>query len=101
MAEWLREMSVGQWYQADGEPFEVVGVDARAEIVLVQHFDGTLGEVDFDNWAELNARPIPPPEDYTGALDMGRDDHDGLETDVSARSGEWDSPLDLIDQRDL
>ena len=68
MAEWLREMSVGQWYQADAEPFEVVGVDARAEIVLVQHFDGTLGEIDFDSWAELNARPIPPPEDYSGAV---------------------------------
>lgn len=101
MAEWLREMSVGQWYQADGEPFEVVGVDSGSEIVLVQHFDGTLGEIDFDNWAELRARPIPPPEDYSGALDMGRDDHDGLETDVSARSGQWDNPLDTLDLRDL
>jgi hypothetical protein len=101
MAEWLREMSVGQWYQADAEPFEVVGVDVSTEIVLIQHFDGTLGEIDFDSWSELKARPIPPPEDYSGAMDMAIDDHDGLETDAVAGSNRWDSPLDLIDQRDL
>lgn len=39
MAEWLREVSVGEWYQADGEPFEIIGVDAKAEVVLVQHFE--------------------------------------------------------------
>jgi hypothetical protein len=101
MAEWLREMSVGQWYQADAEPFEVVGVDVRAEIVLVQYFDGTLGEIDFDAWSDLKARPIPPPEDYSGAMDMGRDDHDGLESDAGVGSNRWDNPLDLLDLRDL
>lgn len=101
MAEWLQEMSVGQWYQADAEPFEVVGVDVRSEIVLVQHFDGTLGEIDFDAWADLRARPIPPPEDYSGAMDMANSDHDGLETDMSAGSNRCDNPLDLLDLRDL
>ncbi|MGH8457577.1 MAG: DUF6763 family protein, partial [Stenotrophobium sp.] len=52
MAEWLREVSVGEWYQTDGEPFEIVGVDAKAEVVLVQHFDGTLEEFDFDSWGQ-------------------------------------------------
>lgn len=102
MAEWLREMSVGQWFQTDGEPFEIVGLDATAEVVLVQHFDGTLEEVDFDAWMELAARPCAPPEDYSGALDIGRDDY-GVQDEMlsSGSSGRWDNPADFIDQMNL
>lgn len=99
MAEWLREVSVGEWYQADGEPFEIVGVDVKAEIVLVQYFDGTLEELDFDSWLELAARPAPPPEDYSGAMDIGREDYDTFDTEIGSRSGRWDNPLDLLDTR--
>ena len=74
MAEWLREVSVGNWYEANGESFEIVGVDIKAEIVLVQHYDGALDEFDFDSWAELEARPCAPPEDLSGALDAERED---------------------------
>lgn len=99
MAEWLRDMSVGQWFQTDAEPFEIVGVDAATEIVLIQHFDGTLEELDFDAWGELRARPCAPPEDYSGALDIGKDDC-GIESD-SAGSTRWDNPADFIDQLNL
>ena len=98
MAEWLREMSIGEWYEAGAEPFEVVGVDVKAEIVLVQYFDGTLEEFDFDSWLELAARPTAPPEDYSGALDIGRDDYTE-ESDSRTGFGRWDNPLDLIDIR--
>lgn len=101
MAEWVREVAVGRWYQADAEPFEVVGVDVRTEVLLVQHFDGTLEELDFDAWTELNARRVAPPEDYSGAMDMEAEDHDGLETDGCTRSSRWDNPLDHIEQFDV
>jgi hypothetical protein len=97
MAEWLREVSVGEWYQSGSEPFEIVGVDAKAEIVLVQYFDGTLEEYDFDSWVELSARPCAPPEDYSGALDLDREDYPS--DDDRAGSGRWDNPLDLLDTR--
>lgn len=98
MAEWLGDVSIGGWYQADSEPFEIVGVDAKAEIVLVQYFDGTLEEIDFDAWTDLNARPAAPPEDYSGAMDMERDD---FRNDVDEYSASrWDNPLDLLDARD-
>lgn len=74
MAQWLREMSVGDWFEAGGEPFEIVGIDAKAEIVLVQHYDGALDEFDFDSWNELEARPCVAPEDASGALDAERED---------------------------
>lgn len=101
MAEWLREMSVGEWYKADQEPFEIVGVDAKAEIVLIQYFDGTLEEVDFDTWTTFSARPMPPPEDYSGALDCEMEDY-GLDIRDSAGHGpRWDNPSDLLDARHL
>jgi hypothetical protein len=96
MAEWLKEVSVGDWYRAQGDAFEIVGVDAKTEIVLVQYFDGTLEEYDFDSWVELSARPCAPPEDYSGALDIEREDY-GADDDDS-RSGRWDNPLDLFDR---
>jgi hypothetical protein len=99
MAEWLRELTVGEWYKTDAEPFEIVGLDTKAEIVLVQHFDGTLEEVDFDAWMELSARPCAPPEDYSGALDLDKTDYGGI--DEAAGPGRSDNPLDLLDLQNL
>ncbi len=101
MAEWLREPAVGQWFRTADEPFEIVGVDAQAEVVLVQHYDGTLEDLDFDAWLELSAQPCAPPEDYSGALDIEPDDY-GLERDeLSPRSAHGGNPLDQLDLRDL
>ena len=97
MAEWLREVSIGNWYQTDAEPFEIVGVDTEAEIVLVQHFDGTLEEIEFDNWLELSARLVPPPEDCSGALDIVADDFNQTDDDFATHPGRRDNPLDLLD----
>lgn len=99
MAEWLGDVSVGEWYRAEGEPFEIVGVDPKAEIVLVQYFDGTLEEIDFEVWTGMQARPAPPPEDYSGALDIPRDDY-GVDIEESS-SEHWDNPMDLIESRNL
>jgi hypothetical protein len=78
-------------------PFEVVAVDVENEVVLVQHFDGTLEEFDFDSWMELGARPSPPPEDWTGAMDVDKRDAGlGIEDSTSNR---WEDPLDLLDHR--
>lgn len=100
MADWLRGMAVGDWYQArvsGGEPFELVAVDVENEVVLVQHFDGTLEEFDFGSWMELGARPAAPPEDWSGAMDV--DKRDAVRGDDYSGSGRWEDPLDLLDQR--
>ncbi|MEQ1437980.1 DUF6763 family protein [Fontimonas sp. SYSU GA230001] len=99
MAEWLNDLAVGQWFKTEGEPFEIIGIDTDAEVVLVQHFDGTLEDFDFDTWLQMSARPCAPPEDYSGALDIEREDYDvARDDDVSVRPGRWNSPLDMIDQ---
>src|SRR5579885_511079 len=97
MAQWLRDVSVGEWYEAGGDQFEIVGIDSKAEIVLIQHFDGTLEEFDFDTWVELAARPIPPPEDYSGALDLDKNDYVFEPEESLVHPGA--NPLDLLDQR--
>ncbi|MFT4047186.1 MAG: hypothetical protein QM661_10905 [Solimonas sp.] len=100
MAEWLGGLVVGQWFETENGPFEVVGVDSDAEMVLVQHYDGTLEDYDFETWMSLAARPCAPPEDYSGALDIERDDY--VERDEPRpAAGRWDNPLDLLDLRDL
>lgn len=101
MAQWLSELSVGQWFETAGEPFEIVGIDIDSEMVLVQHYDGTLEDFDFDAWAALAARPCAPPEDYSGALDIEPLDYSERDEFALLRGGQWDNPLDLLDLRDL
>lgn len=100
MAEWLGDLAIGRWFEADGEPFEVIGIDAQAELVLVQHYDGTLEDYDFETWMALAARPCAPPEDYSGALDIERDDYGERDEIGPGRTTHWDNPLDLLDLRD-
>ena len=97
MAQWLRDVSVGEWFEAGSDPFEIVGIDAEAGVVLVQHFDGSLEEFEFETWEELNARPCAPPEDYSGALDLDAADAD----DGLGNGSHWGSgnPLDDLDIR--
>ena len=100
MADWLRGMTVGHWYQAPAsgiEPFEIVAVDVENEVVLVQHYDGTLEEFDFDSWMEMGARPAAAPEDWSGAMDV--DKRDAPLMDDLAAGDRWEDPLDLLDQR--
>lgn len=96
MAEWLREVSIGEWFEAGKDPFEIVGIDTDAEVVLVQHFDGSLEDLDFDSWLALDARPCAAPEDYSGALDLARDDYDPMASERSGH-GRLDNPVDQID----
>ncbi|WP_028080367.1 DUF6763 family protein [Solimonas soli] len=100
MAEWLGGLAVGQWFETEYGPFEVVGVDSDAEMVLVQHYDGTLEDYDFETWMALAARPCAPPEDYSGALDIARDDYAERDDTPARPGGRWDNPLDLLDLRD-
>lgn len=87
MAQWLREFSIGDWYATADQSFEIVGIDVKAEIVLVQHYDGALDEIDFESWGELNALPTAPPENLSGALDAETEDF-GLIDDHSGPRGD-------------
>ena len=43
---------VGNWFRRiDGSTFEIVAVDEGDGTIELQHFDGTLEEIDLDAWS--------------------------------------------------
>ena len=50
-----------------------------------------------DSWLELKCRDAEPPEDYSGSMDMEREDY-GLEADTTRQSPR--DPLEYLDQAD-
>jgi hypothetical protein len=92
-----RGVVVGEWYRSGAEPpFEVVAVDADQETIEIQYFDGTVQEIDFDSWEQMDVQPSVPPEDWSGAMDLGKEDY-GVDIDVQPGDS-WNSPLDRIDR---
>jgi hypothetical protein len=45
------EPVVGDWYRSHGQIFEVVAIDDAERVIEIQHADGDLEEIDFDDWA--------------------------------------------------
>ena len=90
---------IGDWFQAPGGlVFEVIAVDDEDGTIDIQHFDGTVEETDFDAWEEAEYRPTEPPEDYSGSLDIEREDY-GMDLDRAAKQ-DWANPLDYLDSTD-
>lgn len=66
---------VGEWYKhPSGALFEVVAVDEDDGTIDVQHFDGTVEEHDMDAWMDAGYELAEAPEDYSGSLDIERED---------------------------
>ncbi len=96
MGRLIQSVQVGDWFRRSNDPpFEVVALDPDNETVEVQHFDGTIEELDFDSWLEMEFEPTNAPEDYSGAMDMDRED---FSFDSEAmRLDDWSNPLDQLD----
>ena len=45
------EPVVGDWYRSHGQIFEVVAIDDAERVIEIQHADGDLEEIEFDDWA--------------------------------------------------
>ena len=88
---------VGDWYaNAQGQSFEVVAIDPDDGTVEVQYFDGTVEEMDTDSWQESRPTPTEPPEDWSGSMDVEREDY-ATDIDEGDR-GMWANPLDNFDR---
>ena len=87
---------IGDWYQnISGDNFEVVALDDDEATVEIQHFDGAVEEIDFDSWYEMDIEPIEPPEDWSGSMDIVREDY-GVDLELNAPNDHI-NPLDEID----
>lgn len=86
---------IGSWFRgSNGKTFEVVAVDEADQTIEIQHFDGTVEEYDLVSWAELEAEPIDPPEDWSGSMDV--DEEDLPESGETHRK--FDDPMDFVDE---
>ena len=66
---------VGAWYKdAAGATFEIVAIDEDDSTIEIQHFDGTVEEMDMDAWFDADIDAASPPEDWSGAVDIERED---------------------------
>ena len=90
-----QEPVISQWYQHldKGQQFCVTAIDEESGTVEIQHFDGDVEEMDFDDWRAQDIEPSAPPEDWTGPMDsVVRDDLGYSETDMTPE--DWTEPLE-------
>lgn len=93
-----QEIQIGNWYRMpDGDVFEVVALEADRGLLEIQYFDGTVEELGIDNCLLGGIKASAPPEDYTGSLDIEREDY-GVEFADTTAGSSWDDPLDALDQ---
>ena len=88
---------IGKWYKnKSGEILEVVAFDEDEDCIEIQYFDGTVEEQDMDYWNSQSLKVTEQPEDWSGSLDIERDDYDvDLESSTHL---DWKNPLDEIEQ---
>ena len=87
---------VGAWYQtAEGVYLEVVAYDPEEDTIELQFYDGTVEECDSESWEELELRAAEPPEDWSGSLDVTKDDY-GVDLDRPAGKP-LGNPLDTVE----
>ena len=100
--------TIGNWYRIQGsDSFEVVAYDEDDGTIELQYFDGTVEEMDIEDWhAEKEAgalEEIEPPEDWTGSVDVDPEEDDqrgttgyGEDDDRSQRASKLEG-LDLFE----
>ena len=87
---------IGQWFsRPSGTLFEVVAIDDDDHTIEIQQFDGTIDEVDEENWPDLHLTEVSAPEDWSGSVDMDPEDF------VSSNNNEmpvgYHNPLAFLD----
>jgi len=71
MGRLLREVEIGLWYEnADNNGrFEIVAMDEANHTIEIQYFDGTLEEIEYESWTQMEVQDSAPPDDDSGAFD--------------------------------
>lgn len=87
---------IGDWYQnINGDNFEIVALDDDEATMEIQYYDGAIEEIDFDSWEDMEIAPIEPPEDWSGSLDIEREDY-GVDLELTSPNGHA-NPIDELD----
>jgi hypothetical protein len=90
--------SLGQWFKRpNGTLLRVVAVDEDDSTIEIQHFDGTIDEIDREAWAEQFLLEVAAPEDWSGSVDMDPDDYVGTKADEMPQG--FHDPLELMEKK--
>jgi hypothetical protein len=97
---------IGNWYQIRGaESFEVVALDDDDGTIELQYFDGTIEEMDIEDWdAECDAgamQEVEPPEDWTGSVDVDPEDDEPRSADTYYEDDDKRQYATRLDNLDL
>jgi hypothetical protein len=98
---------IGEWYRiSGGELFEVVAVDDDDGTIDIQYFDGTVEEMDMEDWEaqweDGALEAAEAPEDWSGSVDVepgdeeGRGSADSMSEDRDLRASSLDG-IDLFE----
>jgi hypothetical protein len=77
--------TIGNWYRIKGsESFEVVAFDEDDDTIELQYFDGTVEEMDLEDWTAAKEsgalEEIEAPEVWTGSVDVDPEEDDARAT---------------------
>lgn len=87
----------GEWYFISGRLMVMVtAVDQDEQLIEIQHFDGTLAEIDVESWSRQAVEPIDEPEDWSGPFDDLEEDDLGYDG-ISLTATAWNNPIDQLD----
>ena len=88
---------IGSWFRRPNAMlFEVVAVDEAENTVEIQQFDGTIGEIDMENWPQLLLVEVRAPEDWSGSVDMDPEDYVGKKAGDMPNG--FHDPLEYLDK---
>ena len=88
---------IGEWFRrAGGDSFEVVAIDRDDHTIEIQYFDGTVEEIELEEWRESEIETCEAPEDWTGSLDVEPEDTENEFDAVPGVNGS--SPFEAIDR---
>jgi len=82
--------AIGEWYRMrGGDLFEVVAFDEADGTIEIQYFDGTVEEMELDDWnADFSSGALEnaeAPEDWTGSVDVDPDQENTASMDDERR----------------
>ena len=103
----VTQPDIGNWYRrtSGGDQFEVVAVDNDDGTIEIQYFDGTVEEMDVEDWEaqweDGALESAEPPEDWSGSVDVESSDdqvrsNENYAEDRELRANNLDG-IDLFD----
>ena len=91
--------NIGVWYRKpSGRLVQVVAMDGKTGTVEMQHFDGTVEEVDLELWPQTIIMTVEPPEDWSGSVDVAPEDGCQFDDDAEVSHPAYLDAMDYADK---